>query len=135
MLTLRKICKDENIDIIHTHLALQYQFYFAALRLIGGPGYLLTLHGSDVNEFQTNNFISKLLIKIGISGADKINSVSKSLADNARKTFNIVTPYIHNGLDIEKTQQITLDFDQNRYEFPLRYFVIVGSFDPYKVMI
>lgn len=132
LLILKKICTDNNIDLIHAHMAMRHQFYFAALRLIGGPKYLLTLHGSDVNEFHSKNIINKLLIKAGIFGAAQVNCVSDSLSKNAHKIFNISAPYILNGLNIHTTQDLASSFNPKRFNLPERYFVIVGSFDPYK---
>lgn len=132
LLILKKICRNNNIDIIHAHMGVRHQFYFAALRLLGGPKYLLTLHGSDVNEFHVNNFINKLLVKIGVAGSERINTVSKSLSDNAHNVFGSTPPYIHNGLNVAEVEQIVTAFGSVKRCLPEQYFVIVGSFDPYK---
>lgn len=136
LLDLRRICRKHRIDIIHIHTATNYVYWFRLLRLIGGPPYVITFHGSDVADFRTRRKGDRALIRWALAGSAAANAVSRWLTEEAKRVFSgLCDPVcIYNGIAVT-TPRREADAATN----PARaligdspYFVMVGSFDPYK---
>lgn len=100
---------------------------------MGGPPYIVSVHGSDVALFQTRHWVDRTLIRWALEGASEVVAVSQSLADEARQTFSIRTPIsvVHNGLEstvFEETSSSTTAGPG----LPPRFILLVGGFVPEK---
>lgn len=134
LLGLWALCRRHRINLVHIHTATPNLVYFRMLRLLGGPPYVVTFHRGDVVEFGQRPRINQKFIKWGLAGAASTNAVSKWLAREAKGTFQgLCDPVaIYNGIDVD-----SLISDANRLgdgpsESRGAYFLMVGSFDPYK---
>lgn len=130
--TLRNIVRDNNIDLIHLHLANSTQFYFLFLKWLTGVPYVLTLHRGDVVDFDELARWEKFTIKWVMRFSSHINAVSQWLADTAKTKFSCIQTVstVYNGLNLGLIEKDYNYAQTNRFNFP--YFIIVGSFDPYK---
>ena len=128
---LRKILKDEDVDVVHLHTATSIYYYFLVLRAFGGPPYLLTFHRGDVLEYyEEGTPCDRWLARRLVKGARGLNAVSRWLSEAAVKRFRPQRPVptVYNGVDDLATEA------QCGYarSIPDRFMVVVGSFDPYK---
>lgn len=132
---LHAMLRRERIDVIHAHLAKDYLFYFRLLRFLGGPRYIVTLHGSDIVTLGQLNRLSRILVRFALRGASHVTTVSHWLIDVARQQIPDLHAIdcVHNGLEFD---DIALDASpvpaQSVFGLPQRYAIMVGSFDPYK---
>jgi glycosyltransferase involved in cell wall biosynthesis len=132
---LRSMLRRERIDLIHAHLAKDYLYYFRLLRWLGGPRYIVTLHGSDIVTLGQLNRLSRTLARFALRGASRITTVSHWLIDVARRQIPDLHDIecVHNGLEFDD-----IAFDPppvtalSKNGLPQRYAIMVGSFDPYK---
>lgn len=129
---LQRMVKENKINLIHIHSAKDIHYYFIFLKWITGVNYVLTLHGSDVAFYDKQSFVERTLVKWLVKNADCINAVSRWLSELVNEKFpysgNVST--IYNALNIQEIENDYQRFPVSQFDFP--YFVIVGSFDPYK---
>lgn len=132
LLALKKMIKHNKIDLIHLHLANSSQFYFIFLKWLTGIPYVLTLHRSDIVDFDDLSFMDKLLVKWVLSESAHINAVSRWLATAANDKFPKIKSIstIYNGINLDEIENIVSNTQASKYKFP--YFLMIGSFDPYK---
>lgn len=136
VIDLRRICRQHRIDVIHIHTATNYAYWFRLLRLMGGPPYVITFHGSDVAEFRTRRERDRALIRWALAGSAATTAVSRWLAGQAKSKFQglcdpvciyngiaVPTPGHASGAVLNPAQTLIGDAP---------YFMMVGSFDPYK---
>ncbi|MCL5031098.1 MAG: glycosyltransferase [Bacteroidetes bacterium] len=94
---IKRIIKEFNPDILHSHYASSYGLLGA---LTGFHPFIISVYGSDVYNFPTRNYFSKIIFKYNLSKADKILSTSKIMTVQIRTYTNKqieVTPF---GIDI-----------------------------------
>lgn len=107
---IKKLVKDINPDILHSHYATSYGLYG---RMCNFHPFIISVWGSDVYEFPRGNNAKKFLLKYILKGADKVCSTSYNMAEETRKYYNdniIVTPF---GVDIAKFKCNTPILDSN----------------------
>lgn len=96
---VKKLVKDINPDILHSHYATSYGLYG---RMCGFHPFVISVWGSDVYEFPKGNKAKQLLLKYILKGADKVCSTSYDMAEQTKKYYNkdiVITPF---GVDIDK---------------------------------
>ncbi|MBW9153581.1 glycosyltransferase [Clostridium estertheticum] len=96
---IKKLVKEINPDILHSHYATSYGLYG---RMCNFHPFIISVWGSDVYEFPKGNIAKELLLKYILKGADKVCSTSHNMAEETRKYYNkdiIITPF---GVDIDK---------------------------------
>lgn len=96
---IKKLVKDINPDILHSHYATSYGLYG---RMCNFHPFVISVWGSDVYEFPKGNKAKELLLKYILKGADKVCSTSYNMAEETRKYYNkeiVVTPF---GVDLDK---------------------------------
>ena len=128
---LRRLLRDEAIDIVHLHYGAVYQYMFRVLRLVSGVPYILTLHRGDIATFPKMSFLDRALMRFTINGADKVVAVSHSLAAEAVAALGVMTnlEVIQNGLDIEELDAIDRpDLDSALgFALPKQFFLMVSN--------
>jgi len=132
---LRSMVRAEGIDLVHAQMGLEHQMYWRVLRWLGGPPYVITVHGSDVVGCFALATSEKAMVQFALSGAAKVNAVSRWLATQAEEVFPQCAPisWVYNGLDFQTLQDLPGQWETSFPEpLPIRYAVMVGSFDPYK---
>lgn len=91
-LELKKILKEENVDILNSHYASGYG---TLGRLSNFHPTILSVWGSDVYSFPNEHLIKKIILKRNLKSADLLFSTSNCMADETRKYIgkkkNIVT--------------------------------------------
>jgi glycosyltransferase involved in cell wall biosynthesis len=104
---LRQMVRRHKIEVIHVHFLYDCLFYFRLSRWFGGPPYVVTLHGSDVNKMGERSWLSRWLSCFVVSGASRIVAVSDSLAEQAKKVFSTVPiQVIRNGVEFSPGHHI-----------------------------
>jgi glycosyltransferase involved in cell wall biosynthesis len=96
---VRKLVKDINPDILHSHYATSYGLYG---RMCNFHPFVISVWGSDVYEFPKGSKTKELLLKYILKGADKVCSTSHNMAEETKKYYTkdiIITPF---GVDINK---------------------------------
>ncbi|MBU3217108.1 glycosyltransferase [Clostridium estertheticum] len=96
---IKKLVKEINPDILHSHYATSYGLYG---RMCNFHPFIISVWGSDVYEFPKGNIAKELLLKYILKGSDKVCSTSYNMAEETRKYYNkdiIITPF---GVDIDK---------------------------------
>ena len=96
---IKKLVKEINPDILHSHYATSYGLYG---RMCNYHPFVISVWGSDVYEFPKSNIAKKLLLKYILKGADRVCSTSHNMAEETRKYYNkdiTITPF---GVDVDK---------------------------------
>jgi glycosyltransferase involved in cell wall biosynthesis len=106
LLRLRRIVRDERIDLVHTHMDLADYYGAAAARLTRGTGLVCTKENAD--EFRTRRTWKRppflVLEHLSYAAADAVIAVSHGLADflaSAEGLPRHKTVVIENGVDAE----------------------------------
>lgn len=130
--SLRKIIKDNDIDLIHLHVAKSFQYYFIFLKYITKTPYVLTLHGTDVVGYNTLSYLERFFVRQVIYHSNHVNTVSKHLASLTKKKFPKIKhiSHVNNGINLKYTLGVLSNIKDKPFNEP--YFIMVGSFDPYK---
>jgi len=100
---LKRIIKEYNPDIIHSHYLSSYGLIGA---LAGSKPYMVSVWGSDIYDFPKISILHKWLIKYTLNKADAILSTSNCMAKEINKYTNKtikITPF---GVDINKFKPI-----------------------------
>ncbi|MBF0448807.1 MAG: glycosyltransferase family 4 protein [Magnetococcales bacterium] len=100
LLAMSRYCRQQQVTVIHLHTLHSYGFYVYLLAKLGGPPYIVTLHGTDVLGFGRHKGLVRRLIKRVIAGAGKLVTVSESMLEPARRQLgeNLPLVAIANGL-------------------------------------
>ena len=96
---VKKLIKDINPDILHSHYATSYGLYG---RMCNFHPFVISVWGSDVYEFPKGNKAKEFLLKYILQGADKVCSTSYDMAEETKKYYRkeiVITPF---GVDIDK---------------------------------
>ena len=96
---VKKLVKDINPDILHSHYATSYGLYG---RMCNFHPFVISVWGSDVYEFPKGNKAKEFLLKYILQGADKVCSTSYDMAEETKKYYRkeiVITPF---GVDIDK---------------------------------
>ena len=133
---LQRLHRSQAIDVIHLHFASSYQFYFRILRMLGGPQYIVTLHGSDTVNFHSQSKIDRWLTRWTLVGAGRVIAVSRWLAELATGTFPDCRDIacVQNGLDLAKLDANVPHGTEGGLPIalPARFFVNVANVTYYK---
>lgn len=130
---LRKLLKDASVDVIHLHMAHEFQAYFRVIHWLGGPPYILTVHRGEIVDFERlPRFTQKLALFI-MKGASKIVAVAEWLARETEQKFPILKPiaYVHNGIAPEFPDKSDRT-NPTHPVLPEKFFLMVGVFGYYK---
>jgi len=101
-ISLRSIWKQEKPDVVNVHYASGYGLL---ARLAGIHPYTLSVWGSDVYGFPSQNWLNKQIVVRNINKADKVASTSYAMADQVRRLIHdpkreiIITPF---GVDTNR---------------------------------
>jgi phosphatidylinositol alpha-mannosyltransferase len=128
---LRRICREQSIEVIHLHQTQASNLIFSLLRLLGGPPYVATFHGRDAREYPQRPPLARWMIRQVVRRASGFTAVSQSLAQVAQAEIPGVSNVrvIRNG--VPRLGQGALDGASLRNEkLPSRFFVSVGRLYP-----
>ncbi len=128
---LRKIMREREIEVIHLHQLQWWQFNFAILRALGGPPYVATFHGRDVQDYPKRPWIQRKLINFIARRASAFTAVSAPLAELARATIPSVTQVqvIPNGVG-DLVAAADDETERALGSLPSKYFISVGRLYP-----
>jgi L-malate glycosyltransferase len=98
---LKKIIKNYQPDLIHSHYASSYGLIGA---LSGFSPYILSVWGSDIYDFPNKNMMNKIILQYALKKADYICSTSPALEQETKKYIEpdkplFITPF---GVDLNK---------------------------------
>ncbi len=137
---IRKLVKDESIDVIHLHTPREYQLFFRVLTWLGGPPYVLTFHGTDARNFAAGKGRELGFMRWVARGAAAITAVSRDYARLLERSTSGLPPVYHipNGIPLTTMpddhrlpaiddEAATLDHLLSR-----RFFIMVGWVEPPK---
>ncbi len=129
-----------DIDVVHLHYLGHYHFYFRLLRIVGGPPYIITLHGSDVARFSEQPWLSRKLCEFALRGASAVVAVSDNLRTLAQAQWpdlDAIT-VVHNGVSFEHaTLPTDADYSEVANILALQgaYICALGAVEPVKNQI
>lgn len=136
LLDMRRLLRNEAIDVIHLHYGQPYQYFFRLARMIWGVPYIVTLHRGDIMSFPGLDAIDKALVRFAFRGATKVISVSRWLADQAVSALGAMPQLgvIHNGLDVDALDALDdPDLEAHLgFVVPERFFLMVSNVAQYK---
>ena len=97
---LRRLLRREGVDVLHLHTLRDYQLPFRMLRALGGPPYLLTFHGTDVDSFTRARSGEAALLRWVLDGADRVTAVARATARALTERLPGIGPVDHvpNGI-------------------------------------
>ena len=136
MLDMRRLLREEAIDLIHVHYGQPYQYCFRLVHMIWGIPYILTLHRGDIMSFPGLHAVDKALVRFAFKGAQRVISVSQWLADQAKAALGSLPQLgvIHNGLDVTALDMLDdPELEKNLgFAVPDRFFLMVSNVAQYK---
>jgi glycosyltransferase involved in cell wall biosynthesis len=136
LLALRQLLREEQIDIIHAHYGAPYQYYFRLVRRFWGIPYIITLHRGDIMTYRNLRLLDRILFRYAISGAERVISVSRWLANQAVTTLGAIPQIgvIENGLGFEALDTMNdADFGSHvDFDVPQQFFLMVSNVTHYK---
>ena len=100
--SLRSIWRQEKPDMVNVHYASGYGLLARLARI---HPYILSVWGSDVYGFPSQNWLNKQIVVRNINVADRIASTSNAMADQVRRLIHdpkreiIISPF---GVDTDK---------------------------------
>ena len=98
----------KRFDLIHVHFSYPTGFLSLICKWITGKKLIITIHGSDINQHQKMNILSRYLIKQTLNTCDHIIAVSDDLRMKMISQF---------GISTEKLSVINMGFDRNIFCF------------------
>lgn len=133
---INRVIRSEHVEIIHLHTLQVYQIYFLALRKVGGPPYIVTLHRAEVLGYPKRYWPTRFIWRAILRNAERVNAVSSWLAKKAGETFPFVENVfvIPNGINVVEFSSIPrrkLEATLRR-PLPKSYFTTVGTLQEYK---
>lgn len=106
VLLIWRLARRYEVDFFHLHFVSEVCFYFKILRWLGGPKYLITFHGSDVNRLSERHWLSRWLTEFTVNGASRLVAVSESLAGRVKATFpKKDVCVIRNGVSLPRNEE------------------------------
>ncbi len=110
---LKKLVKEDNIDIIHGHYLFPAGFASVSVGKKNNIPTYITAHGSDMFEMYSKHKYIQPIIKKILKNADVVLAVSNSLKDEIISTkvkgINEKTRLHWNSVDLNKFKEITTD--------------------------
>ena len=103
-----KLCKKNKYQINHTHFIFPDGILATVVKILKGPPYIITAHGSDVPGYNPDRFklLHKFLLplwKLVTSNSEKIILPSKNLEALVKKINpELKTAVIPNGIELDK---------------------------------
>lgn len=122
----RELLRDREIDIVQIRFPGAYHYIIRIARLLGGPPYCVSFHGSDVWLFNTRDKFSRALVRWVLAGASGTSAVSHSLARDVQKLFPKIGAVrtIHNGKSIDRiTAHLDLSEIPQHLQIPEYFFI------------
>ncbi|HAY32787.1 MAG TPA: glycosyltransferase [Ignavibacteria bacterium] len=111
---LKKILKNLNPDLVHTHLNKADFYGRVAAKLSGAKHIITTCHnysshheGADINSISVFDRIDNAVIKYTDSYIVAISEIVKRFILNRNSNFKSRTEVIYNGIDVSKETYIT----------------------------
>lgn len=133
---LMKLVRHERVEVIHLHTLQIYQIYFLILRKLGGPPYVLTLHGSEILAYPKRQWPTRVIWRSILRNATFVNVVSFAMKDEARVNLPFVKDLavIPNGLSLEDFEKLSRKDLEGYLGFslPQAYFSAIGALRNYK---
>ena len=117
---LKKIISEEDIDLIHCHMALPWGYVLRNCK----AKKIITCHGSDV--YPKKNFIIDKLIKKSLIVSNCIVSPSNWLSAFVRENYNVNPRIINNGIDTKLFKPLNITQKDNVILFVGRFIDIKG---------
>ncbi|MBF0625668.1 MAG: glycosyltransferase family 4 protein [Magnetococcales bacterium] len=131
LLALRGLLRREGVDVLHLFTLQTHQYYFRLLRWLGGPPYLITFVGSDVQRFPADRFWRSRMLRWILAGAAAVSGVSPHLVEVIRHQFPERQPVdcVGNGLLLRDFRPEVIGGEPF---LPHPYFVVVGCLEQLK---
>lgn len=130
---LARLLRRERVNLIHLHTLQVHQYPFRILRMLGGPPYIITLHGTDIRCLNQKSGFQAAIIRWILRGATQLTAVSRELRHQAEAALGPHPPvrFIPNGIDPNRCS--TLQPPQPLpLSLPERYFVQISDLEPVK---
>ena len=108
--TLKKIIKEHQPDLVHSHFCSSYGSIGALLNF---HPYIVSVWGSDIYDFPKHNLFFKKVVKFALKRADMILSTSNVMAKETLKYTNKeiqVTPF---GVDTSIFKKLSVEKESN----------------------
>lgn len=86
---LRRIVKRERVEIVHLNYIASNQIYFAALRALGGPPYVVTVRGDDVIRHHERSWTERMAVRYIYQHAGRMLANARGFAELTRQTFEL----------------------------------------------
>jgi len=129
---LRQIVKREKVDVLHLNYVTSNQVYFAALRALGGPPYVVTVRGDDVVRDHERSWLERLAVRYICGRAGRVLANARGLAETTRITLGLAeVGYVWNCVrfgdtpDDEGAARLLRDISKD-------YVLALGGFRPQK---
>lgn len=130
VVALRRLVREVGVDVVHLHTVRAYQFYFRLLKWLGGPPYLVTFHGTDLDSITSRTAPGSRLLRWILRGAGRINAVSRSNAEAIEKGCPDLGKIFHVANGIAGIDLPSLPDPLEN--LPHHYFIMVGWVEPPK---
>lgn len=129
---VRRICREQCIDIIHLHQTQAGYLTFSLARMFGEPPYVTTFHGRDAREYSQRSWMARWMMRQVVRRASGFTAVSQNLAEVAQAEIPGVRAVrvIRNGVPHLGLQTLTEASKQLRDYLPTRFFLSVGRLYP-----
>lgn len=84
-----RLLRAASVDLVHLHTLQHYHAYFVLASLLGGPPYVLTLHGSEVEAYGSRDRLTRALWRWTLRHAAALSAVSATLAQRAHQQLPV----------------------------------------------
>ncbi len=131
VLSLSRIARDAQVDVIHIHQMNSYMFAVYLLSRWKGIPYLVTFHGRDITEYAERPWLVRWVLRRLAAGASGFTAVSTNLAEIALARISYINnvKVIRNGIDATGTAQAIADAPLS-IKTPAKYFLCIGRLYP-----
>lgn len=86
---LRQIVRRERVAVLHLNYVASNQIYFAVLRALGGPPYVVTVRGDDAMCLHERSWSEQAAVRFVCRRAGRVVSNAKGLAESARSILGL----------------------------------------------
>ncbi|MBS3149633.1 glycosyltransferase family 4 protein [Candidatus Woesearchaeota archaeon] len=117
---IKKLIKNENIELIHTHMTLPWGYVFRNIKVKK----LITCHGSDV--YPEKNFFINKLINDTFKKTDVIVSPSIWLSKYINEEYNYSSRIIPNGINTRLFRPLKIESNEKVVLFVGRFIELKG---------
>lgn len=132
---VKKIIKDNSLEIVNIHYVTNLYFVFFIYKLFNRKlKIVLSFHGSDVAQIEKSGKINKVLYQYMLNNCDAITFCSKKLASELNRFLNFdanKVNVIHNGIEdkIDRHQTPSPEIQAILNE---KYVICVGTYNKIK---